>query len=219
MERKQSPKSSNLQDNRRAERGTMGIDNKDNPSSGIRQFQWPRIYAAGGGKKERSNRTISRKGSPKGVAPQPSRLSKLEEALVAQTKRTGTPFNHITAQSNPGTSLITSYPAVQWWWETYRTIRRESQAGVIYVTQDVVVGSVILVSRTLEAEARYECYMLEEELETRIIGFMPDLGGSISLVTPLADADSMFSQMDSDGLYALTTMWDFQWIVGKGAKP
>jgi hypothetical protein len=116
-------------------------------------------------------------------------------------------------------SPITLYPANQWWFESYRTISKTPYNQIVRTIQEILFGSMIFSFRSTEADARQECYFLQEELESRIIGFMPDLGEELEIVMPIIDEDAAFTQMTESGVFALSTMWTLQWQITKGAKP
>lgn len=218
MDNSRSPqKTPRLRSNRRTDGGTNHLS-KVSDASGDKSET---LHKKGRGSKQKQGSKDNRKVSPKGAPFKPSRLGFLEEELVAQVKIVGTPFKHLTAQSNPDTAVITGFPAAQFWFETYRTVRKEAINQVIRLTQDVLVGTVVLSSQSSEAAARQECYwLLEKHVEPYIVGFMPQtLGLEIEVISPLSDVDTAFSQMEDSGLFTLTTMWEFQWIVSKGAKP
>lgn len=81
------------------------------------------------------------------------------------------------------------------------------------------MGSLIISNRSLETEARKECYYLLEELEDRVMGYMPVVGTTTEVIMPLAESDAAFSQMSQGGLFTLTVLWEFEWIISKGATP
>lgn len=100
----------------------------------------------------------------------------------------------------------------------YRTTKTEAIAGVLRLTQEVLFGSNIISSRSIEAEARRECYGLAEEVEERIAGFMPTINSGIEVIFPIHDVDAAFTQIEETGLFTLTIMWSLTWQLGKGAK-
>jgi hypothetical protein len=115
-------------------------------------------------------------------------------------------------------SLVTMFPAVQYWFEAYRTISKIPYNQIVRTTQEIMFGSLIMSYRSNEADARRECYLLQEELESRIIGFMPNLGEEVEIVMPIVDEDAAFSQMEGTGIFALSAMWTLQWQITKGAS-
>jgi hypothetical protein len=146
------------------------------------------------------------------------RLVRLERALVSLCTHAATPFAQILSLSNPGTGEILAYPALQFWWESYSTRSREAIAGVLRLTQDVLFGSNILVSTTDEEDARYMTFTLQEEVERRIIGAMPNLGPDTEVVFPIADEEAQFVKLEGSGLFVFNVMYTLTWVTSKGAK-
>lgn len=162
------------------------------------------------------SRGISNK---RGVTAAEARLTLLEEALVSYSTHDATPFASIIAMSNPGTVEVTAFPALQFWFDQYRTIETNPIAESLHLTQEVLFGSEIISSMSIEADARRECYALQEEVESRIIGLMPNLGSSTTVIFPIHDVDAQFTQMDQSGVFKLTVMYLLIWIVAKRGKP
>lgn len=168
--------------------------------------------------KETKNNRLSKISRPFGVAPQNARLTKLEEALVAQAQNPSTSFDLILTVSNPGITTTTGSLVLETWWETYRTLEPKPIAGYIRLLQEVIVGTNVIVTASSEDAARKLCYGLEEEVEERFIGFMPELPDT-EVIFPLHDIESSFTAIQEAGMFILNTMWSFQWQVAKGAKP
>lgn len=143
----------------------------------------------------------------------------LENVLVTNTQHPATPFAQIIALSNPGMIDNPQYPALHYWFETYRLRKREAIAGVLRLTQEVMFGSNIISARSVESEARQECYGLAEEVEDRIAGLMPFIREDIEVIFPIHDVEAVFVQMETNGLFTLSIMWTLTWQLAKGAKP
>ena len=113
---------------------------------------------------------------------------------------------------------IYSFPALQYWWESYRTTDVGGTNSILRLTQDVIFGSNVMSNLSTEAEARRECYALQEEVESRIIGFAPILTEEIEILFPVHDVDSAFSAISESGLFILTTMYNVRWQINKPVR-
>lgn len=197
-----------------------GTKNKNNLRSSSGN-QSKALYERGSKSKKRKS-NLSRKGfGPRGTSPevwQEARLSKLEETIVSQMNHPDTPFAYINALGNPGTAEITALPAFSTWWESFRTTASEPYNETIRRTQEVLFGGLIQSSRTDEAEARAECYWLLEEVESRLVGYMPNLGPTTEVINPIVDVDAVFSQIGQNGEYGLTVMFQLTWQVVQTTK-
>lgn len=137
---------------------------------------------------------------------------------MAQAQNPSTSFDLILTVSNPGITTTTGSLVLETWWETYRTLEPKPIAGYIRLLQEVIVGTNVIVTASSEDAARKLCYGLEEEVEERFIGFMPELPDT-EVIFPLHDIESSFTAIQEAGMFILNTMWSFQWQVAKGAKP
>lgn len=138
--------------------------------------------------------------------------------IVAQVNHVDSPFASVVAVSNPNINGVLPTPSNEWWWEHYRTIKVDAIAGVLRLTQEVIIGAAITSSMSTEDAARQECYGLAEELEERVVAFMPYLSDEIEIIFPLHDIDAAFTQMEQEGVFQLTIMWSLTWQISKGAK-
>ena len=200
----------------RSKRRKVNIDSKSASSRNKRET----LHENSGGEKTSKRSSLRATGSPRGVAPQNARLTLLELKLVEYCQYVGTPFSSIKAISNPGLNEILTYPALEFWWESYRTVGRDgSNNSILRLQQEVVTASNVFSNLSTESEARRQCYGLQEEVESRIIGRSPVLTNEIEVLFPLYDIDSSFTAIESGGgLFVLTTYYSLTWQISKSVR-
>jgi hypothetical protein len=141
---------------------------------------------------------------------------KIEQALTEETIIKVPEFAQVIAASNPDNSLITSFPACQWWYESSNTRSTHPEFGTIWLTKEIFFGNVILFpsSGQDESQDRDKAYELFEKLMVAILGFQPMLEQFRATIFPISPIEDRFTQLDS-GMTALTSYWSLLCKFGK----
>jgi hypothetical protein len=198
----------------RTQRGkaNLGIESKSSRDQSTSFHE----NSSGKEKKERSG--VRSAGNLRGVAPENTRLALLEAKLVERSTHEATPFAVIRSISNPGLDELFSFPVLEYWWESYRTVDVGGSNSILRLQQEVLVGSNVMSNLSTEADARRQCYALQEEVESRIVGYAPILTPDIEVTFALHDVDASFTAMSESGIFILTTYYSMKWQIQKPVR-